>query len=208
MKCSSLLLALVALTSSAGAATLTIANHSFEDPALDPGAWRNEVATGWVTGPETGTRAFVEHITGFVADGTNHHGMELGISIWQELSVAWEANTAYSLIVGVGNRNESFSPAGNASTIYLESTADPVGTFLASASLDASTLPASTFGDLTLNFTTGDVAPAGNIRIRLSAEGAGRGHFDNVRLTADLIPEPSVAALSLLGLLGLSRRRK
>lgn len=199
---------LTAIAGHAGAAVIVVENASFEEPELPAGVWNDGPPSGWVTADAT-FLTFTENISGFVSDGSNHQGLSLNVSIWQELPIAWAPNTAYTLIVGVGNRNSNHTLPGNSSTLYFESSTDPVGSPLAVSSLDASLLPASSFEDCTLTFVTGADAPAGDVRIRLSAEGAGRSHFDNVRFSATPVPEPS-ASLLLLGLGGmvfLPRRR-
>lgn len=192
-------------------ASITVGNHSFEETVLSPGGWLDGQPPSW-TSPAGQANNFIEYIVGFVSDGNNHYGMAQGVASYQELATAWLPNTDYQLVIGVGNRNASWTAVGNQSSIALESTADPVGTHLASTFLDSSTLPESTFADLTLTFTTGASAPAGNIRIWIGSTGdagTGRGHFDNVRLDASPVPEPSFAALLGLSLaLGARRRRR
>lgn len=157
--------------------------------------------------------SFTEHITGFSADGVNHLGvnaMPPGYGVFQDTGVAWAPNTRYTLTVAVGNRNQSFTLPGNQSTIQLAWS----GGSLIEAAFDASVLPVSTFSDLSIIYTTGSSVPMGTVIVRLSNEGPGRSHFDNVRLdavrVADAIPEPSRALFGLVGMTGLAaghRRR-
>ena len=66
-----------------------------------------------------------------------------------------------------------------------------------------------TFGDMTLTYTTGAVAPTGNIRLFVKeVDTATRIHVDNFRLDATPIPEPSVLAGFMLGGGLLIRRRR
>jgi hypothetical protein len=76
--------------------------------------------------------------------------------------------------------------------------------------LDTSTIaPAGgTFGDATFSWTTGAVAPVGNLRISIQSLNATRLHVDNVRLDATVIPEPAAGVLGLLGVAFVLRRRR
>jgi hypothetical protein len=66
-----------------------------------------------------------------------------------------------------------------------------------------------TFADMTLVFTTGAVAPTGNIRLFVKeVDPATRIHVDNFRLDGTLVPEPSSAAAILFGAGLLIRRRR
>lgn len=191
-------------------ASIAVGNYSFEDTTLTAGGWLDGQPPSW-TSPSGNSNNFIEYIVGFVSHGNNHYGMAQGTSAYQELATAWAPYTQYQLVIGVGNRNAGWTAAGNQSSIALESTAAAVGTHVASTFLDSSTLPESTFADVTLTYTTGAVAPAGNIRIWVGSTGAagtGRGHFDNVRLTANPIPEPTGAALLVLAAGGFCARRR
>jgi hypothetical protein len=145
-----------------------------------------------------GDDSFIEFIPGFSADGNQHVGMSEGYFLWQDTAV--------------GNRTGWTDPA-NVST-YARYNFSPTGLdagapgSLALAGANASGLAADTFGDmLTLTYNTGAVAPSGNIGIFLGAGGTARSHFDNVRLDATPIPEPSVGILAGLAGLVLLRRR-
>ena len=65
----------------------------------------------------------------------------------------------------------------------------------------------SEFRDVELVYNSGDAA-AGNLWISLQNSGAGRSHFDNVRLDAAVIPEPSGLFLLVLGIAGIAARRR
>jgi hypothetical protein len=200
---------LTAIICQAEAAVIVVENAGFEEPVLPVGVWNDGAPPGWVTA-DAAVLTFTENIAGFASEGSNHQGLSLTVSIWQELPLAWAPNTAYTLIVGVGNRNSSHTFAGNSSTLYFESSTDPIGSPLAVQSMDASILPALSFADCTLTFVMGNDAPAGDIRIRLSAEGNGRSHFDNVRFTATPVPEPAASLLFLSagGIVILRHRRR
>ena len=204
-----LMAAAVALisTSVATAGPIAIANASFEEPVLDAGGWNNDIVD-W--GGNTGGDAFIEHITGFVSDGNNHLGMAADAERAQNLGVSLTANTTYTFTAAVGNRNASFTEAGNESRIglYVGGSAQGGGTLLAEAVFDASNLAESSFADLTAVYNSGPTPLAGDLWVSLQSTGANRSHFDNLRLDA-VVPEPS--SIMLLGLAGLgliARRRR
>ncbi len=190
----------------ASAESVTVANYSFEDPALDVGGWTNTLPN-W-DGPANAGDSFIEYIAGFKSDGVNHLGMAAGAEVSQNTGVAVKPNTTYQLTVGVGRRNSGFTPANNASRfgLYVANDAQAGGTLLGDAVYNASGLADSTFVDQTLTVTTGASVPAGNLVISLRSTGGGRAHYDNIRLTA--VPEPSSLVLAVLGLLGLARMRR
>jgi hypothetical protein len=205
-----MLLGFLALAGSARAALVTVTNHSFESPALSPGAWSNLVPDGWTDTQGDTNHNFVEYIAGFSAEGAQHLGydpnpdpQEGGFSlVYQDLAVGWDADTVYTLTIGVGNRNGQ--PTGIARMSLASSLTAPE-TYESTMTIDTATIPGQTFQDTVLQFTTGPVAPPGDVRIVLSNDPGGRVHFDNVRLDVTPIPEP--AALAVAGILGLGIMR-
>ena len=205
-------LAVLAITSLALGEALPVNNGSFESPAQDPGGWTNDLpANGWTQLPENGS-AFIEYIDGFVADGNQHLGMAEGAEVFQDLGVGLLPNSTYTLTVSAGNRNPNFTPAeGQESTfaLYLGDGATNGGTLLASGLFDASALAESSFSDdLSVSYSSGDSVDGGNLFISLASTGAGRAHFDNVRV--DVVPEPTAGVLAMLGglvMLQVRRRR-
>lgn len=200
------------------AAPVFIKNHSFEANNLGAGGWADAIVD-WSEDVQNSNGSFAEHITGFAADGTHHLGINNINSadpdgfyfVWQDLGVPMEPFTQYTMTVAVGNRNTSFTVPGNTSIYSLE----VGGSSVASGSFDASTIPASTFVDAEpITFTTGAVVPAGNIVVKLGNFdpepniNLGRSHFDNIRLDATRVPEPSSALMVVLGALGLVARRR
>ena len=65
------------------------------------------------------------------------------------------------------------------------------------------------FADETVTFTSGATVAPGDLRIVLTSDGP-QADFDNVRLTASTVPEPSSLSLLAggLGLLLYARRRR
>jgi hypothetical protein len=188
---------------------IEVKNPSFESPALSPGGWGYDV-DDWITPPPADQDAFIEYINGFAADGNQHLGMENGIEVWQMLSVAAQPQTVYTLTVAVGNRNLGWNPAGSEARYGLFAGGPAQGlSLLGDDYFDASTIAESSFADQTLVVTTGDVVPSGRLFISLQSTGpVGRAHFDNVRLSAVPVPEPTALALFGLGFLGLVARRR
>ena len=204
-----------ALTGLSHAASVTIQNPSFEAPDLSqPGVnpWTNDLAPGggWLNQDNSTSNggSFIEVIGGFSADGTQHIGMASAWGVGQDTGVVFQANTRYTLTVAVGNRNANFSPVDNISQYGL---VDGIGGIHASDSVDASTLPESTFVDapaLVFDVPAGSPLIGEPVIIGLTSAGAGRAHFDNIRLDASTIPEPTTGLLAgLAGLMLLRRRR-
>jgi hypothetical protein len=187
--------ALLASAWRSAAAAVGIGDYSFETNSLAAGQWAYDLGPEWqeAGGPANGN-GFEEYIVGFVAHGTDHLGMVEGHDVWQDLSVAYQPNTRYTLTVATGNRNGS-TTTGNQSQYLL---ADSTGTVFATGVFDASTLPVQTFGDapaLEFDTQTMPTAVGRAIRIVLQARGSGRSHFDNIRLDAEPLAPNGTATL-------------
>jgi alpha-tubulin suppressor-like RCC1 family protein/phosphodiesterase/alkaline phosphatase D-like protein len=168
----------------ATAQSIAIQDPSFDDRQLNAGGWSTTITPWQETNGPGSSSGFIEHISGFAADGANHLGMGLNHNVWQDPGVTYQANTRYTLTVAAGNRSSTHTHAGNQSQYLL---ADSTGAVHASGSFNASSLPAGTFADApALVFETGTGSPAigRTIRILLQARGSGRSHFDRIRLTA------------------------
>lgn len=180
------------------AAPVPVGDFSFETNSLAAGQWTYDLEPEWkeAGGPNNGA-AFEEYITGFTAEGTDHLGMVSDHDVWQDLVATYQANTRYTLTVAVGNRNGS-TITGNQSQYLL---ADSAGAIYATGIFDASTLPTQSFADAPpLVFDTPDspAAVGQTIRILLWARGAGRSHFDDIRLDAEPLSQPGAATLGNL----------
>jgi len=212
-----LLLAVLSAGLAHGAA-VTINNPGFESDVLAVGGWSDAVPSGWQdpAGPDNSN--FIEYISGFSSEGTNHLGFdanEYGL-VYQDLGTAWSPNTRYTLTFGVGNRNGTNFAAGTgrfgfgSSTEPVPSAFTPYTPLVFSQDVFTGTYATvvGAFADTSITFTTGAVAPAGNIRISAQNLDTGtRLHIDNFRLDATPIPEPGTwAALALAG--GFLLRRK
>ena len=208
------LAALAVLVAPSLADPVAISNHSFETPDLTAGGntW-SDINLDWGDDAGASNDQFTEFIPDFASDGEQHVGVNNSDAdmsgaidpLMQDLAATYNALTTYTLTVGVGNRNDDFTPDGNETLIQLADAS--TGNILAESIVDASLIPDGTFEDRSLVYTTGQSGdPIGNnIRIILGVTGpdVGRGHFDNVRLDATVIPEPSSVVLMVLGGLGL-----
>lgn len=165
---------------------LTVQNPSFEDqtPDLTTGQFTNNLEPAWKeTGGPNNANGFIEALGFATSNGTDTLGMALGHDVWQDLADTFQPATLYTLTVMTGNRTGQ-TITGNQSTYALGA---PDGQIAGSAVHNATGRAANTFADApTLTFDTfTDPGVVGqNIRILLRARGAGRSHFDNVRLDA------------------------
>lgn len=114
-----------------------------------------------------------------------------GGSIYQTLSDSLVAFTNYTLTVAVGNRLDA-STTNFATTYIIQLFAG--STLLNSITGSNTVIPLGTFLDVSFNYLAGATVPSGNMAIVLSSVGS-QSDFDNVRLTATSVSEPSSLAL-------------
>ena len=194
----------LASVSSSHAASILVSNFSFENPGGGPLTYPQP--TSWNSFGSSFTQISTEiGITG--ATGSRHGGIDsAGETFFQDLGVSFLPSTVYTLTVAIVDyQNGNFAESSGLANFGLTDG----GTLLGSTSAAGG---ANIFTDHTYSFTTGAVAPTGNVGILLSktltANGQ-RGLYDNIRLDATAVPEPSSAALlGGLGLLGLVGRRR
>ncbi len=191
------------------AAPITILNPSFEvqTPELTSGQWTNQLEPDWKeTGGPNSDQGFMEWLNLVGEDGVDTLGMALGHNVWQDTGATFAANKVYTLNVKVGNRTGS-TFAGNQSTYGLANTS---GQYVASRFADAFVAPTvGNFAEapaLVLDTYADPCAVgAGTIRVLLQARGAGRSHFDHIRLdVADAVPggRPAGTQAAVSGITG------
>ncbi len=175
---------LAALTCHAVPVAIPNAGFETQSPELVAGEFTPTLTPWQETGGAGAAAGFLEFITGFAAEGTDHLGMEAGHDVWQDLSATYAANTLYTLTVSAGHRANQ-NDAGNESRYHLSTSSGPLyasGVFNATEGTAA-----GTFIDApnTVLDTIEEPGAVGKpIRLLLRARGAGRSHFDNIRLDA------------------------
>ena len=201
-----------ALATFAQAASIAVSNASFEDPNLAEGGWANALGGDWIEsdGSTGAGGSFIEHIPGFSADGNQHVGIASAWGIGVDTGAVFAADTRYSLLIAAGNRNASFTVAGNVTQYGL---VDGLGGIHGSSSYDASAVAEGGFADapaFVFDVAAGSALIGQPVIIGLASAGPGRAHFDNIRLDASpiSIPEPVTGLLAgLAGLMLLRRKR-
>lgn len=226
------------LTGFAGAASITVNNASFEDNTISNSsgnAWADGIPNNWNSqGDVSGTddsaamtvdaanNSYFHEETAAIgatgSDGPQHLGFRTGGFVYQDLGVAFQPNTTYTVdilanrrgganVIGYFGITDS-SVVGNAGLPTFLGTEGGVNTsnfvtanqFLAVSSLTAAE------GNVA-SFTTGASVPGGNVFVAIGAT-QGNVPFDLVSVDASAIPEPSSAALMSLMAFGLLRRRR
>ena len=188
----------MASTVSSQAVAVIILNQSFENPGGGAGTYA--AATSWVGSSFTEISTEVPLSGGHLA---RYNGQNDNTTGSQDLRVGFLANSVYLLTISIGDRATNFLSG----TVSFGLTAGGTnqGAF---TQVTRAQVADNTFQDFTYTLTTGAVAPTGNVGIKFSADTTGRGVFDNVRLDASAIPEPSTALCAVIGGLALLRRRR
>ena len=207
-------------------------NFSFESPILSNGANNNggngdtTTITSWtITAPAGNTDNGVYHpLAGFSstnplpapADGNQIAYLVPGAQNSSSLTTSNSlgtiaANMLYTLTVAVGNRSDNlFFDTG---TYKIDILAN--GVSVGESTLAGSAIAHGTFSDLSATFTSPASGPliGESLTVELKAIAGSANDeaiFDNVRLTATAVPEPSTVALLIggsAGLIGFIRRR-
>jgi hypothetical protein len=214
------------VTLSLKADPIPVSNFSFESPTgsapnglFDPdngsiGAWQYSR-----TGVLAATLTDVTFDSwGTATDGSNAAsltflaGVAAEVSIFQDLGTSFLSNSLYTLTFDAGQASAVSLLSGASASIFAGGT--PVATLSGATLISLLDLNGDLSG-FTLEFTTGEVAPVGNVGIEFSAGGVaeviGSGLVvDNVNMTVTPVPEPGSAML--IGMTGLwlliNRRRR
>ena len=187
----SLAAAMGCLAMSANAASVTINNHDFSSGGFP-------VVTDWDSDNNSGVNNAQPFGSALWINGSATVSQTTGATI--------DAGTTYTLTVDIGQQ-DLWAGGGGVIRLYGSDS----GPSVALAEFDTLNLPAS--GDSLLDQTTSFVATAGQdtgqfIGVALIGGGGTQIRFDNVRLDATPVPEPSSAALLGLGGIALILRRR
>ncbi len=229
-------IASVTLGASLGAANadpITVPNFSFESPAQGDGGFAFEFVDGWTfldgtggvfdpvdaqfsgsTGGDLPAPALGQQAV-FLGNGLTNNNIITTTSSLTSIV----ADTKYTLTLAIGNSlNFPADPSGTATLSFLAN-----GVLIPGSSTtittDTATIPLGTFADFSTSFTTTMSSPqiGQGLTVRVSyfpflAEGPsqnGQLMIDNVRVDAEIVPEPTSAILLASALpLFLRRRRR
>lgn len=205
------------------AASVFVGNFSFEDDVAPVGGIITSPPSSWVPFNQTGGQDIgsqnatpgmfsVNNPLAAPAEGNqftyiNMFDPNVTGGLYQDVG-ALLPNTTYTLTVAIGSRADRINSPG---IISLINGFDFTGTVLA----QGGGLPSfqNSWEDYTISFTTGAIA-SDDLIVCLSVLGNGgtiQADFDNVRLDAVAVPEPSTVALGILGgiaTLRVVRRRR
>lgn len=197
---------------------ITVANSSFEDFTLSDGDFShlsNGASAGVTADVPVPSWTTSGNSNGWIGthnpDSSNYssglpegNGANVGYmdegALSQTLSVNLAANTLYTLQVDIGRRNDS---RGDEPTWEIELYAG--STQLVYDQIGTESMFRDSWSTRTLTFETGANVTSGQaLKIVLSNyNGTGTANFDNVRLDATTIPEPTSIAMTVIGLIGL-----
>ena len=214
------LAALILASSSALATSLTVQNFSFEGPVLADGAnqpnppgWTlnnagneyNPTSSQFATAAGNGTPTGADGIQ--VASSNGGQGTALLQALAGDDGILgngddplFAPNTTYTLTVAVGQRLDLPFTGYALELVLLD------GTVIATE-VSAITPAPGTFVDRTISVDSNTVAPihyGQQIRINLTTAGFYEVNFDNVRVSAVTVPEPSSVVLAVLGFIGIA----
>jgi len=198
-----ILLALFAIsTGTSRAQVITVNNASFEDPVVGAGNYTDNSVPDWkIVGTDNYTAGVQDFGSGDFdsfdplpapASGNQALYVAHGGIVYQDVG-ALAADTTYTLTLAVGQRLGSDNSGGGIFELINGTT--NAGTVLATSTLD--TPDQGTFNLQSLTYTTGD-SVSGDLTIGL-LETSGQVVFDNVQLTGQAVPEPSIPFLLTLG---------
>ncbi len=191
----------ILLNPGASAAFLTIDNPSFEYPAQNPGVAANTI-NGWTRTGSAGVwnpgSQYYNNIGHPLPNGSQV-GWSSGGTATQTLVATLQPNTTYTLSIAVGGRNDISPGVGTSYAVQLLVAGSPV------AWVTPVTPPILAWTTLTATYTSPSSVLAGQHLVILISATQRQLDFDNVKLEATSVPEPStyLAGLSALGMLGV-----
>jgi hypothetical protein len=211
---------LLALSTAAAAAPITITNYSFEDPqpGTDPPGWTSRGPSPFHASA-TAAGGLVPPDGSYALGMGNTPGDEAVFS--DNLSYSLEALTTYTVSGYVGWRSDDSNPASTSRVGTIQLVQGGSGVLdtgsvlmaLTKASTDVG-FALGTFYYLTGSFTTGAVVSPDALRVELLGDvldGTGiQTWFDDIHLDASPTPEPATLVLLGAGLAvaGVARHRR
>ena len=213
--------------SEAGAASIAVPNFSFEADALADGASTLTISS-WTITQSSGSTTGVFNPQNAQYPGSSGSGNLPATGQGQQVAVLNSggnngptlttaplttilANTTYTLTVAFGIRLDFPPPTfGSGHSAYLQMLAN--GANITDFGFSTDTLPAGSFTDHTVSFTTGSSGPligqSLTAAIAYVSDAGGYVDADNVRLDASSVPEPTTTMLLSFSLCFLHKRRR
>jgi hypothetical protein len=186
------LAATIVMAGPALAASIPIANFSFESPTQGYGGFTSGVVTDWIANDSSGVWYPNDPLPQGATDG-HQVGSSNGGSLSQTLSTVLTANTPYTLNADLLNRIDGYKNVS--STLELLAG----GNVLASSTITGGT--AGTNALQSVSFLSGASGPYLGLPLGITLiSGGGQSDWDNVRLVTTPVPEPETYALMLAGL--------
>jgi hypothetical protein len=202
------------------ATPITVANASFEQPALSPGGFvysGSGAISGWSTSATGGADRGVWWPLGSALgrDGNQIGFAYAGNSFAQALGHAIQANTDYqfSFLHGTYGTSAAVLTVELWAGGSVAAGAVTGGTLLSSVALTSANLSnPSVMAPASLTFTSAAAGPllGQNLAVRFATSGSSYASFDGASVVMSPIPEPASIALWLAGIggLGLALRRR
>ena len=149
-------------------------------------------------------------------NGADFAGGVVGDVITQDLGVAILSDTTYTIDFAQARRGDGTNAGQHTSGIMsiglFTGAADITAVIAGSANFDSADIAPNSSLARTFSFTTGAVVPGGNVSVFVrGSDGNVSGvklYFDDIKIDASPVPEPSSTALLGLGGFALLLRRR